>query len=207
MKLLFILQIESTWFTMYGSIFLVKSIMTLTPPVIARMAQAYFGLHGDVLKNQIDQKTDYICGFFIIIVAFIIQVLISIFSEALNKTFIPVKFILIFVIMTILVSLLFIFIKKMMYNQTHTKATRSYHENELNILIKELMPKSRTKICPEQEHFVVKIAKQYSTFNFDEEELFVVFLKRFTKFFGISFPSNLNLGKYTGKKVKDYTSQ
>lgn len=57
-----------------GAVFLLWGVLKLTPELIAMMSEGW-GINSAVLENIAEQKADFVSGAFLIIVAFIAQMI------------------------------------------------------------------------------------------------------------------------------------
>lgn len=65
----------------FGSIFLAKGILYLTPDIMAGLSRGRWGYHTLQLENIASQKADFMCGVWLIVLAFFIQVMNQLFTS------------------------------------------------------------------------------------------------------------------------------
>lgn len=193
MELSALFPIVIAWLALCGSFFLAIGIIKLKPDIIARLSQAYCGLHFDMVDNLALQKADFICGVVFIVIAFLSQI-IGILVE-LNRL---EKYSLCWtgvglMILIHLLPFLFLLLRDALATRFKNLAVLAYCRNNAVAYISRFINKKRTvKGVWSEEGSLLFDAKEYCGLKISNDDTFDNFLKRYIQYLRVRVPEDFD---------------
>jgi len=173
-----ILSIVAALLGVSGSILLAKGTLKLTPDVIAKQSQAYWGYNKSQLENITSQKADFICGIPLILIAFLVQIINLIFVYDSLKIY-PFRWAILLIICFAFPVLIITFL-------INKFLVKKYRIDSQRALAKEwlLQDLEKHKISHGSWESLLKNAVHLYNMKKIDNESPVDFLKRYSAFFG-----------------------
>ena len=195
MKIGIALSIISSLFGFFGSIRIAKSLLKLTPDIIAEESLTIWGFNLTRLKSIASQKADAVSGVYLILPAFLVQIVKLIVLECLNwdSKFLSKSFSLDFqlilsasIIITFIILFLFLFLPKILRKKYEKSAKKSLATMHLQKALGE-----KTLNIESIENY----AKDVLGIKRENDEADGKFLKRYANYLGVDLPNNIDIKK------------
>jgi len=190
-RLLSIIAASSGFF---GSILLARGILKLTPSIIAKQSTTYWGYNKSQLENITSQKADFVCGVFLIFVAFLIQItnLVFVFDTLRSVSCPWAVFWVVFALFSFLAIIFFLnkFLVKKYRIDTYKSLARQRLEQNLG----------KNKISHNAWESILKDAEHFCNIKRKDYESPIDFLKRYSDFLGVKIPDDIDLDELKADK-------
>jgi len=188
-----ILSIIAALLGSFGSILLARGILKLTPSIIAKRSQTYWGYNEFQLENIISQKADFVCGVSLIFIAFLTQIVNLVFAYDSSKIFPPLSAGLLIICPVFPILTLVFFINKFLVKQYRIDSQKSLAKQRL------LQDFDQNKISYSSWESLLKDAEHFCNIKKRDNESPIDFLKTYSDFLGVEIPSNIDLSELQKK--------